>query len=448
MFDQSFSAENFRRIFDYENRKGNYLEGRYFPDVESLTKKIKGIAGDIKNLRKKRQTIKPEDYLKKREKLKDNRSNLEAEKEELLTTHLTAISQEVSAGKHKFNLVAVSNAPEKATYSVSASAHDFFVAKQLQINIRKLYKVKQSNRFEILCQLKSVLGDEFPKAILRTDLRNFYETIETKHLMRQIESEALLSQTSKKYIRQIISQYHQVTGTARGLPRGVGISAYLAELYARSLDKKLLDCDEVVYYARYVDDIILVLISSTRIHKLKILKRIESAANLLGLSINSSKTSFLEFPKDIGKSFIYLGFKIQPASDGPTLSFPPTKLRKYNHKIRGTFEDYLKRARTNEKKARKLLVKRVRFLTGNSRLFHNKRDALVGIYFSNRMLNDLDSLAQLDKHLSYRKAMIGSPEIASRLESLSFTEGFTQRRFFKFTPEEFTNIVKLWKHAT
>ena len=40
MLDQSFSTKNFRKIFDLENRKGNYLEGVFFPGVKAYSQKI------------------------------------------------------------------------------------------------------------------------------------------------------------------------------------------------------------------------------------------------------------------------------------------------------------------------------------------------------------------------------------------------------------------------
>ncbi|CAJ7188106.1 ISBma1, transposase [Burkholderia pseudomallei] len=37
MIDQMFTAENFRRIYDAENRKGIDLATRYFPSLEPFT---------------------------------------------------------------------------------------------------------------------------------------------------------------------------------------------------------------------------------------------------------------------------------------------------------------------------------------------------------------------------------------------------------------------------
>ena len=54
MLNQSFSAENFRRILDLENRKGVYLEGRFFKHLNKITEKIKKCTKEIKDKQKNR----------------------------------------------------------------------------------------------------------------------------------------------------------------------------------------------------------------------------------------------------------------------------------------------------------------------------------------------------------------------------------------------------------
>jgi len=54
MADQSFSSDNFRKILDMENRKGVYLEGRFFPNIKSVTEKIKRCKAEIREKKKNR----------------------------------------------------------------------------------------------------------------------------------------------------------------------------------------------------------------------------------------------------------------------------------------------------------------------------------------------------------------------------------------------------------
>lgn len=51
MLDQMFTAENFRRIYDAENRKGLDLASRYFPTLEPLTLAVREKVQDIRDHR-------------------------------------------------------------------------------------------------------------------------------------------------------------------------------------------------------------------------------------------------------------------------------------------------------------------------------------------------------------------------------------------------------------
>jgi hypothetical protein len=50
MLDQMFTAENFRRIYDAENRKGLDLEARYFPTLKPHTLAVREKLKDIMGL--------------------------------------------------------------------------------------------------------------------------------------------------------------------------------------------------------------------------------------------------------------------------------------------------------------------------------------------------------------------------------------------------------------
>ena len=49
-----------------------------------------------------------------------------------------------------------------------------------------------------------------------------------------------------------------------GVPRGFGVSAYLSELYMREIDNEIKALPDVIYYARYVDDIVIIFSPKTK----------------------------------------------------------------------------------------------------------------------------------------------------------------------------------------
>lgn len=91
MLDQSFSADNFKRIFDFQNRKGVYLESDFFPEVEKLTSELKRCKYDFRQLKKDKLNIKAEDYQKKKDALNEKKESLKLEKEKLLTQDLERV---------------------------------------------------------------------------------------------------------------------------------------------------------------------------------------------------------------------------------------------------------------------------------------------------------------------------------------------------------------------
>lgn len=60
MLDQMFTAENFRRIYDAENRKGFDLANRYFPSLEPLTLAVRAKVQEIRDHRAAQATMNAE----------------------------------------------------------------------------------------------------------------------------------------------------------------------------------------------------------------------------------------------------------------------------------------------------------------------------------------------------------------------------------------------------
>ena len=90
--------------------------------------------------------------------------------------------------------------------------------------------------------------------------------------MEKINNDYLLSIKTKKFINQIFESYNGLTGktdsnTAIRVPRGIGISAYLSELFMRNVDNQIQELDDIIYYARYVDDIIAIFVPQSKREK-------------------------------------------------------------------------------------------------------------------------------------------------------------------------------------
>jgi len=250
MLDQMFTAENFRRIYDAENRKGVDLATRFFPTLGPFTLDVRDKVKGIRDLRKVEATLKAEDFETKVLALKTELVALKAAKSSAIDILMDEISQKVFKPSFKIDLSKKTGPKGKPVFCIDAEPETFFVIKQLQRNIHRIYGVKQANRHDLVCQLRDMLGSRFPFELVRTDISSFYESIDRKRLVEKLDRDQLLSPASKKYIKQVLDSYGTISGTAVGIPRGVGISAYLAEFFLRPVDNEIRAISGLVLYCR------------------------------------------------------------------------------------------------------------------------------------------------------------------------------------------------------
>jgi hypothetical protein len=339
VLDQMFTAENFRRIFDAENRKGLDVAGRYFPDLEPMTHAVHDKVAEIRKWRKDKGTMSATAFDAGESALKSQLATLKAEKSAAIDLKVEKLSQVVGSPGFKVALTQKQGPKGKPVYCIDGSAETFFVVKQLQRNIYRIYKVKQSNRHDLACRIRDTVGSGFPFEVVRTDVSDFYESVDRDWLYAKLDRDQLLSSSSKRFIRQIFTSYKELSGSLKGIPRGVGISAYLAEMFLRPVDRAIGGMPGIVLYCRYVDDIVAVFArppsgSALGSYKDRVLKIL----NDNGLTHNAGKT--IEFnlgDKSGTKKFEYLGYSF--AVTLRTLEIAPSdaKIEKLRQRLEATF---------------------------------------------------------------------------------------------------------------
>ena len=526
MLDQSFSFENFRIILDVENRRGVYIEQKDFfkgKDVFKISRKISEKIvkknGQIRKENIKLKSIKDKEapHFVKINKLKSDKEKLIKDRENSIEKILLEIGDKTSKEDFTLTLQKGNKKYGSQLYIFEETPENYFTSKQIQRNIFKTFNVKQSSRSSIIEQLKTLLNDNFPKLIIRTDIKSFYESIPHDRLLYLIERNSLLSYPSKKIIRNVLNQYWSIlikdgvkksTDKRMGIPRGIGFSAYLSELYLRGFDTRIKSLSNISFYKRYVDDIIMI-ITPNSINETKSAQNYKrEIENILKhsteLKLNKSKTK--SFDLRVNKkttttySLTYLGykfifgykkivenkkldllkvklkgdegyegykseidalFKTKNASQSRTSKIPlvirmsDAKFDRYKLKIDLAFKDYRKtllKYPKEERGASILLLQRMRFLTKNFQLISRKSNVFIGVYFSNEFLSKsrLD-LVELDNFFQ-RKVRVMSKSTKSRkilkkkLALLSFKDGFENKSFTQFSPDSFkkNKILKIW----
>ena len=185
MLDQSFSYENFRILLDVENRKGRYLEDKIFFDSD-IFKRSREISDLIINknqeIRIETSNIKAIHNVENRDftllnKLNEEKEKLKEEREKILEEILIEIASKTDVDNYELKIHKGQVKWGSQLYEIAHNPENYFVTKQLQRNIYKTFKVKQASRKIIIDQLRLLLDDGFPKIIIRTDIKKFYESI-------------------------------------------------------------------------------------------------------------------------------------------------------------------------------------------------------------------------------------------------------------------------------
>lgn len=431
--DQSFSVDNFKKILSYENRKGRNLEKEFFPDIFEKTKELTEINKKIQM--HLRHGVTDEKILAKLNEDKASKKNL---KEDLIEKHLIKVHKIILDPKFKIVITKVET-DDKPVYTITEAAENYFAIKQLQYNVRKSFKVKQANRFAIVNQINSLLTDNFPKIVLRTDVKSFYESIPHDKLIAKINDNPLLSFLSKKLIWKILKDFLVASSATDkiGIPRGIGVSAYLAELYMRDIDKEISSLKDVTYYARYVDDIIIVFTPTSNQTIPTYIDRVKSIMETgTGLRMNPTKTNELDLVKSNAEcelNFLGYQFKFKDL-EFVQVKLTNDKINKYKRRITNAIQEYNIQSRFDSREARRILIHRLNFLTGNTRLENNKANVLVGIYYTNSLLSEpLDDLVALDSFLANEvDSQITNADLQRRLKLFSFKKGFEERKYVNF----------------
>ena len=455
MLNQSFTSQTFLEIFDKENRKGKNIEKRFKNDfTESLETLV-----ELKNLT---QIIRNEPNKEVRKLLYSQRKEIKKIRDKQIMNVLQSTSSRILTRKLPIvlNLGSIYGGQ---TYKFDETIDFFFLGKKIYENINKTYNVKPSNRHSILSDLINHLEDKFPKYIIRTDIKNFYESIPQKKLIDKINEDHLLNILTKKFINETFDSYNILTSqlnkeTAKGIPRGIGFSAYIAELYMRKIDNSIRELKDLVYYARYVDDIIAIFIpkhdSVDQPYLDSYRTEIERIIGDEDLEINVAKTKEYNLLKSLQKikcetqpyngitQFVpnpnyisFLGYNIGSISkyrnngkydEYLSVEFSERKINRYKEKIKLAFIHFKNKKEHNRKAAFNLLKARIDYLTSNTKLRNNKDKVLVGVYYSNPFLNNHESLNVIQRSLEYYINRANLSDLEKRaLRQYNFVSGFT-----------------------
>ena len=425
MLDQNFSAKNFINVYAQENRMGRIPVETMGVGFQAVMEKIKTVNSELQKLKSLKKSAKTDEVKKKIDGLKKTLKDLKEDKQKALSEEMQDLSSTVNSHAFRFKLEKIWIG-DKIGFKIDSKDHaQLFAMKQLQTNLQKTFKVKQANRHLIMTNIKLLLKTRRPFYIIRTDVSSFFESIPQEQLKHIVMDNTLLSHKSKVLVDAILKEYEaekaklteeEGEGLKKGcgVPRGIGISSLLSEIYMRDLDSSIKKRPEVIFYVRYVDDIFMVLA------ELPQGKDIEQYYGSLvedfkekGLSLkptDDAKCSLFNCfeHKDDAFEVSYLGYKLTITtkvaksawkSANVTYSMSDHKKKRITDRIDNAFKHFDAINKYNLHQARKDLVDSLKLITGNVKLHKSKSGIKTGLYYNSDLLDDTDDLKALNTYL-------------------------------------------------
>ena len=318
------------------------------------------------------------------------------------------------------------------------------ILRKLHKNIKAIYKVQQADRNTIVRQMRILLNENVDMWVVRLDVRHFYESINREKLITKLTEDARLSYPSITLLQSLFKEPVVAGGT--GMPRGLGMSAAMSELYMKYFDLTIRRVEGVYYYARFVDDIIV--FCSSEWSKELTWKIAQDGLNRLGLELNTEK-SYTWCSSAQRAELVYLGYTFMKIGSKVDVSIADKKINVIKTRLTKSFVRFAKDRNFN------LLKLRIKFLTGNFTLY--QADTLlpikVGLFFNYKQATNIVSLDKLDKYyqklLHCRTGKLGSHIALTKLElkdleKYSFRFGYENHVNHHFTNDQMDMITNCW----
>lgn len=461
-YNFSYNYDSLNDAFNAVNRKGKMQKRHLSSEYLAAAQEYREMRKKLNELLRKKKTERTEEETSQIDHLKQSMKENAQQQKALLQEHLSKVSSNILSSSFRFTLTPdASEDPQKPVYSIGTTAEEFFAMQVLCRNVKKMFKISMSSRDEILFQLKMLLREDKSRYyIIRTDVRHCFESIPHDKLFEYLEGNNLLDVKSKSLLRGLIRKEFEaknlrplVPTPQTGIPRGCAVSSLLSEFYLSKIDEVIRrTLPGIVFMARYVDDMVLVIHPDIRdeYHKSKdwYIEELEKIYSQKGLTIHtpsdsSGKCYTYDSADTVDLDFNLLGYNIRLSNknrDSIGFSLSQDKLKSITDRIDKSFTTFDSMIDiVGYDVAAHYLFDALHVLTCNINLYNAKRGVKVGIFYSNQLLDNKRNLSYLDGQLSRNigrlnlssKTSIAPADrtiIESRLKRklglLSFTKGF------------------------
>ena len=489
VLDQSFSLKNIDTVFQSENRKAK-VPSRFMSDsYKALAIQYKSYREELNILHQIKTEKRTEENTKRIEELLKLKGENADKQRVQLEVDLLTICKKINSSTFRFCLTEkipfINGKPGKKCYITGNTAEEYFASKVLTRNVQRVFDLHMSSRNDILTQVKLLLNNnKLPKYIIRTDIQQCFESVPHDKLFDYLQNNTLLSTKSKAFLKGLICNEFESKKdkteieSGKGLPRGCAVSSYLAELYLSKIDDEIQRrTDNLVYYARYVDDIIMIIVPAMPFFANTIenyVNNLESIFDRFDLKLQKAGDKFIaidttqEIDEIVLKEFDFLGYNIVLRRNKPeshlmdvTFGLSEKKIKTIKNRIDKTIIHYNELCKINLQTANDYLFNSFHLLAANTSLNNAKKGVKIGIYYSNQLidrvstLNDFDKYLkkQLNKNLNIDVKWFGSVEEKEAYQNIlrckiknnvNFQSGFNNRKRYIFKKLQFIDVKKSW----
>lgn len=453
----AYTVGSYAKLIKNSARAGRDIS-RKDDAVSEVIQVIKGEMASLqqlKNRRRETSELSDEEYRSELDALRARREQLAQRlsdsKYSAIECALDRLAEDFESRSFHWGLELGNEYDSRQTYKIVDDFYRHITAKQVERVLSRASHRYQPSRQSIVVGLRHVLAKPYNFGVIRTDIEGFFDSIQHDKLLECLSESDQIDSVSRHLIEQLLIEKEQLTGRPTGIPQGVGISSKLADVLLIDLDKAMVTNSKVEYYARFVDDMVIVVQSSEDIDAVE--QDLSQHLLNLGLTLNPSKTqrvtadpkgSFL--PDDA--SLTYLGYEYRKEKKEVRTRLTDERLGRLKARLEKPFELWQQHQKKCENSsscsADGLLIQRIRFLTSNVRLHNSKGRVLVGIYYSNCGLTEFDQLLELDSMLDEFKSCLPR-RLKEKLVPCSFEKGFKERTFSWYSSAETERITNCWK---
>jgi hypothetical protein len=252
------------------------------------------------------------------------------------------INKEVNSIK-SFNPFSIKTVKDREVIDKSNISRDeLIVLDYYKILINNYYKINYPNRSYIMTELVNIvpflhLYNRY--VIYKFDFKNFFYNISLKKSLKFLKEGINLKPNEYKFLKKYTEQINECVP-------GIGLHNSLVEVCGKHFDNEMKESFKdkgLIFYARYVDDCILILDEKLSEEEIEntVLKLITKSFGV-NLKLNDEKTQYFT-SECVNFEIDYLGYAFQK---GQSLTKPfkigisKKKIKKYTDKINKIIQEY------------------------------------------------------------------------------------------------------------